>query len=84
MYGYDSRNQLVRENNQAQNRTYVYTYDIGGNMTCRKEYPFTAGSIPSTATPIRTINGVYGDPDWKDKLTKWDNRPITYDACGNI
>ena len=84
MYGYDSRNQLVRENNQAQNRTYVYTYDLGGNMTCRKEYAFTAGSIPSTVTPIRTINGVYGDPDWKDKLTKWDNRPITYDACGNI
>ena len=84
MYGYDSRNQLVRENNQARNRTYVYTYDLGGNMTSRKEYLFTAGSIPSTATPISTVNGVYGDTNWKDKLTKWDNKPVTYDACGNM
>ena len=32
-YYYDALNQLVREDNQKQNKTICYTYDVGGNMS---------------------------------------------------
>ena len=31
-YQYDERNQLIRENSQQQNKTFVYAYDLGGNL----------------------------------------------------
>lgn len=31
-YVYDSKDQLLRENNQAAGKTWVYAYDDGGNI----------------------------------------------------
>ena len=40
-YVYDSANQLVRENNQAEGYTHTWTYDNAGNIKKRKEYAYT-------------------------------------------
>ena len=79
-YVYDSLNQLVRENNVAANKTWVYSYDTGGNITQVKEYAYTTGT-PGTA--LSTINYTYGDSNWKDKLTSYNGTSITYDSIGN-
>ena len=79
-YVYDSLNQLTRENNLAANKTYVYTYDTGGNITQVKEYAYTTGT-PGTA--IATMNYTYGDSNWKDKLTGYNGATISYDSIGN-
>ncbi len=54
-YQYDERNQLIRENSQQQNKTFVYAYDLGGNLPSVKEYPYTEGTI--TAAPLKTEMG---------------------------
>ena len=37
--------------------------------------------MPDVAT--REDVYTYGDANWKDKLTAYDGKPITYDAIGN-
>lgn len=78
-YVYDANNQLIRENNLDTNKTIIYTYDNGGNITNRKEYAYTTGTV-GIATD--TISYTY-DSIWKDKLTSYDGQSITYDAIGN-
>lgn len=34
-------------------------------------------------TATKTVNYVYGDTNWKDKVTSIDGKEITYDAIGN-
>ena len=33
--------------------------------------------------PTNTVSYVYGDSNWKDKLTSFDGKTITYDEIGN-
>ena len=49
-YYYDSRNQLVREDNVPQNKTIVYNYDSVGNITSKKTYSLTAESSTPSGT----------------------------------
>jgi len=79
-YYYDGLNQLIREDNVALNKTIVYNYDIGGNLTSKVEYPYTTGT-PGTAT--KTYAYLYGNSTWKDQLTSYDGKAITYDVIGN-
>ena len=44
-YQYDELNQLIRENNGVLGTTVLYTYDAGGNMTSRKTYAYTEGTV---------------------------------------
>ena len=44
------------------------------------EYAYTTGTL-DTAT--KTINYVYGDTNWKDKMASIDGKAISYDAIGN-
>lgn len=81
-YYYDELNELIREDNQVLNKTISYSYDLGGNITDKKEYAYTTGSITGL-TPISTIVYNYGDNNWKDKLTSYNGKAITYDAIGN-
>ena len=37
-YYYDSASQLVREDNPFLDKTFVWTYDDGGNITSYKEH----------------------------------------------
>ena len=80
-YQYDERNQLLRENSQQQNKTFVYVYDLGGNLTSVKEYAYTTGTLP--AAPVKEEKGTYAS-GWKDQLINWNGTAMTYDAIGNM
>lgn len=81
-YKYDELNQLVRENDKKQNKTKVYTYDLGGNIIDIKEYDFTPQSeVPGDVK--NTISYEYADTNWKDKLTSYNGQAIAYDSIGN-
>ena len=79
-YVYDGTNQLVRENNQREGKTWVWEYDNAGNILCKKEYNYTTGTL---GAPTSTITYTYGDSSWGDLLTGYGNRTITYDQIGN-
>jgi RHS repeat-associated protein len=79
-YEYNELNEVIRENNQRDNQTFVYNYDLGGNLTSKVAYAYTTGTL---GTPVDTIPYVYGDTNWKDLLTSFDGKAITYDAIGN-
>ena len=78
-YEYDALNQLVRENDQRANKTYVYTY-TNGNITSRKEYAYTTGELGAV---LSTDSWTYGDSTWSDLLTQWNGKSMTYDTIGN-
>ncbi|MBQ9840739.1 MAG: RHS repeat-associated core domain-containing protein, partial [Erysipelotrichaceae bacterium] len=80
-YEYDKLNQLTRENNEELGKTYVFTYDKGGNITSAKTYNYTEEAV--SGDPISTETYTYGDSDWKDLLTSYNNHAITYDNIGN-
>jgi len=72
-YSYNELNELIREDNLAQNKTIVYTYDVGGNILIKEEYAYTTGT---PATPTKVYNYEYTDTNWKDKLTSFDGKAI--------
>ena len=79
-YQYDALGQLIRVNDPHENATWVYNYDRGGNILSKVKYAYTTGTVD---TAIETIPYVYGDSNWKDKLTSYNGQTITYDAIGN-
>ena len=81
-YYYDALNQVTRENNAWLNKTIAYTYDNGGNIQTVKEYALTSGALDGL-TAINTYTYLYGDSNWKDKLTSYNGHTIAYDAIGN-
>ena len=80
-YKYDGMGQLIRENNPYTNLTTVYSYDKGGNITSAKEYAYTTAAELCTVKKTNTYT--YGDSNWKDKLTAYNGKTITYDKIGN-
>lgn len=78
-YTYDGLNQLVRHDNSAAGKSYVYSYDAGGNITSKKEYAYTTGTLGMV---LSTKSYAY-DSVWKDKLVSYDGKAITYDTIGN-
>ena len=76
-YYYDVHSQLVKEDNITNNYTIVYTYDNYGNILSIKKYTYR------TETLIDEHTYTYGNSNWQDQLTKYDNESITYDAIGN-
>lgn len=81
-YSYDDLNQLIWSADTNTGLYTSYTYDNAGNITSVKEYTLNAASwLPSTLQSEKTY--VYGDTEWKDKLTSYNGTTITYDAMGN-
>jgi len=80
-YVYDTANQLIRENNEAAGKTWVWTYDDAGNITSRKEYAYNTGTLSGTAT---TVNYGYSTSTWGDLLTSFKGKTVYSDAIGNI
>ena len=81
-YRYDFLNQLT---SVLDNRNNTYTsiiYDEGGNIeqVVKSNYD-TVNNRPTTDIYRNTYT--YGDNNWKDKLTTFNNQTITYDAIGN-
>ena len=81
-YYYDALNQLVREDNQKQNKTICYTYDVGGNMVRRDEYSYTENPV-ITEAPRKSDTFEYQTGGWRDQLRFYNGQAITYDAMGN-
>jgi len=79
-YAYDDLGQLVREDNRALNKSYTYSYDNAGNITSRKTYSFTTGTL---GTATKTESYTYGNASWGDLVTSINGYSITYDAVGN-
>jgi len=81
-YYYDALNQLVREDNQKQNKTICYTYDVGGNMVRRDEYRYIENPV-ITEAPWKSDTFEYQTGGWRDQLHFYNGQAITYDAMGN-
>lgn len=79
---YDKLGQLLREDNSAMNRTYVYSYDNAGNITSKKTYALTAEGITPTTLYSNIAYG-YNDASWGDLLTSYSGNTIEYDNIGN-
>src|SRR5699024_8916845 len=79
-YQYDGLGQLIRENDKKSNKSVVYSYDQGGNILSRKQYPYTTGALGSNVDEKKYQ---YDNTNWKDLLTSYDGQAITYDEIGN-
>ena len=79
-YEYDALDRLTRANDPIAGKTWVYSYDSGGNILKRSEYAYTANAL---GTPSEEMTYTYGDSQWKDLLTAYNGKPITYDEIGN-
>ena len=82
-YYYDGLSQLVRENYSVGSTSYTrtFTYDAGGNIQSRNNYPYATGN-GTLGTPTSTDSYGY-DTTWRDKLVSFNGQSITYDAIGN-
>ena len=80
-YAYDKLGQLQYATEYAANGTgqkrYKYYYDHAGNLTSWRIEDGTATNTQEEHTYT------YGDSNWKDLLTAFDGKAITYDANGN-
>lgn len=85
-YEYDLLGQLTRVNDphdttaDATGTTWLYTYDLGGNIQSKVAYAFNTGTVGSA---VKSDLFAYGDANWKDKMTAFNDQAITYDAIGN-
>ena len=81
-YVYDDIGQLIREDSELFNATYVYDYDTAGNRISRKTYNLTAAgaTLPSVKS---TKTYSYSTSEWGDLLTSYIGTAITYDSIGN-
>lgn len=82
-YYYNAAGELVRENNKELNKTIVYTYDSNGNVLNKKEYAYTTVESLSNLTATNTIEYQYNNENWKDQLTNYNGKQISYDVIGN-
>ena len=80
-YAYDNLGQLFRVNDQRADETWTFEYDRGGNILSKKRYAYTVGILGAV---LQEIPYVYGDINWKDKLTRYNSTSISYDAIGNV
>ena len=79
-YSYDTSNQLLREDNQAVGKTWVWTYDNAGNILSKTEYDYTTGT-PSDGKQTGTY--AYDDSTWGDLLRNYGTAALKYDGIGN-
>lgn len=76
-YEYDDYNELIKDDDYRRNITTIYTYDNVGNITSKKEYSLHTENL------IKEEFYEYGNSNWQDQLTKFNNESITYDEIGN-
>ena len=78
VYLYDEAGQLVKTFSASNGKGVRYYYDAGGNIV--KTANITNGGA-SVGEVISTYT--YGNENWKDLLTAYNGKTITYDEIGN-
>lgn len=83
-YVYDELSRLIREDNKALNKTYLYRYDVGGNIVSRRQYAYTLEDEPGTLTDKNVFQ--YALSGHKDRLSatiiSGTVQNVTYDDMG--
>ena len=82
-YYYDNRGQLIRTDDEKEDKTSVYEYDGNGNITAVKTYALHAKDA-ALGAPVSVKTFGYNAGDWTDLLTSVDGNTVTYDALGNM
>ncbi|MDL2205638.1 hypothetical protein LJC33_01860 [Eubacteriales bacterium OttesenSCG-928-N13] len=86
-YQYDKLGQLTRvdapndKTGGTAGTTWVYQYDLGGNILTKKAYQYTPTRTP-IEPPTKVFDYIY-DTEWRDLLKSYDGMEITYDQIGN-
>jgi len=78
-YQYDDFGRLIRENNEALDKTIVYEYNNIGNITSKKVYDYTTAATPSTL--LSNVSYTY-DTTQKDRLINFNGTNISYNTLG--
>ena len=78
-YTYDSYSQLIREDNTALDKTFIYEYNNNGGIANVKEYAYTTSGTP---TGTATEKAYTYDSNYPDKLTKCGSTSISYNSMG--
>ena len=78
VYFYDQAGQLTIEYSASTGEGYKYYYDAGGNLVSKKKCIYGGASVQDTVSTY-----TYGNSNWKDLLTEYNGKTITYDAIGN-
>ncbi len=76
-YYYDLDDQLIKEDNYPTNETIKYKYDKNGNILSKTYYKLGTDEF------IKKDNYCYDNSLYKDQLTKFNDKEITYDGLGN-
>ena len=79
-YSYDSLDQLIRVDDVTNGDTWIYTYDLGGNILSKSRYVYTQGDLGAA---LETVTYGYTNNSWGDLLTSYNGNAITYDEIGN-
>ena len=88
-YAYDKMNQLTRVNDPmdttkgSAGTTWVYAYDLGGNILTKAAHAYTTDEAIDIAANPGTATAYTYDATWKDKLTSYDGMAVTYEAAGS-
>ena len=70
-YTYDSKDQLIREDNSFATASYTWEYDANGNIKSKTVYPFNTGTLgTATSSKLYSYSG--------DKLTSYGGTAISY------
>ncbi len=77
-YFYNEYSELIKEFDYRTNKKIKYYYDNSGNIIRKRIFPLNDDNV------LETIEYTYGDNNWKDKMTKYNNDNITYDLSGNV
>lgn len=80
-YYYDGLNRLKREDNHTAGKTYVWDYDVGGNILFKKEFALCTDVNLGTCLDTKTYT--YKSEGWRDRLNSFDGQSCTYDSMGN-
>ena len=80
-YYYDGLNRLKREDNHTAGKTYVWDYDVGGNILFKKEYALCTDV--NLGTCLNTKTYTYKSEGWRDRLDSFNGQTCTYDLMGN-
>ena len=78
---YDGLNRLKREDNHTAGKTYVWDYDVGGNILFKKEYALCTDVNLGTCLDNKTY--VYESEGWRDRLVSFGSQDCEYDHMGN-